>query len=77
MAQFFKFESEELLERSRSLQKYLPYSFSDLYVNVNQIISVQKLTAGIYKIFIGEKDYYIKEDTFERLKLEVLDAKQE
>lgn len=75
MAQFFKFESEELLERNKALQKYLPYSFSDLYVNVNRIVSVQKLTAGIYKIFIGEKDYYIKEDTFERLKLEVLDAK--
>ena len=75
MTQFFKFKSEELLERNKASQKYLPYSFSDLYIHINKIVYVQKLTSDIYKIFIGEKDYYIKEDTFNRLKLEVLDAK--
>ena len=77
MSKFFCFKTGELLERSKNSNKYVTsiYGFSNIYVNVNRLISVHKFVNDTYKIFIGDKEYYIKEETFKRLKAEVLDAK--
>lgn len=77
--QFFRFGPSELLEYSTHIKKLLPYSYAELYININKIVMVKRhnlpnIDTSIYKIQIGERDFYIKEDVFQRLKCEVLDA---
>ena len=74
MAKFFHFQPNELLEKMKTKQEYLP-SYQDIYVNVNLINIVTKITDNIYKVMIGERTWYVKKEIFERLKKEVLDAK--
>ena len=75
MPQFFEFKGGELLERNtHTIKGFAEYSFSNVWVNTNKFTSITKL-GDKYKLFIGERDFYIKEETFQRLKAEVLDGK--
>lgn len=74
MPKFFHFKPTDLLEKFKTKSEYLP-SYQDIYVNINLINSVTKITNDLYKLMIGERTWYIKKEVFERLKNEVLDAK--
>ena len=70
--QFFRFDPDELLEKSGILT---PAYHNDYYININNIISVTRVNGDLYKILINNHNYYIKGKTFERLKEEVLECK--
>lgn len=76
MSQFFEFKGGELLERNKhTIKGFAEYSFSNTWVNTNKFTSITKI-GDKYKLVIGERDFYIKEETFQRLKKEILAPKE-